>query len=86
MEKQLKIIMPENIDYHGTFDDIFKEYTKKSELIQVKTTNMGSLYELKYHIIIKDSSVEKKFLDSIRCRNGNLSIVYGRISSRKDEL
>lgn len=86
IEKQLKIIMPENVDFNGLFDDIFDEYTQKSELIQVKTTNMGSLYELRYNILIKDPGIEKKFLDNIRCRNGNLSIVYGRVNSKKDEL
>jgi len=85
-EKELKITIPENLDYTGIFDDLFKKYTRKSELIQVKTTNMGSLYELKYHIYMRASGTEKQFLDELRCRNGNLSISYGRISSQNAEL
>jgi uncharacterized membrane protein YhiD involved in acid resistance len=85
-EKELKITIPENLDYTGVFDDLFKKYTKKSELIQVKTTNMGSLYELKYHIYMREAGTEKQFMDELRCRNGNLSISYGRVSSQNAEL
>lgn len=86
LEKELKITIPESLDYNGIFDDLFGEYTKKSDLIKVKTTNMGSLYELTYHIIIPDLSREKEFIDQIRCRNGNLNIVCGRVPVGKDEL
>jgi len=85
-EKELKITIPENLDYTGIFDDLFKKYTKKAELIQVKTTNMGSLYELKYHIYMREAGSEKAFMDELRCRNGNLSISYGRVSSQNSEL
>lgn len=86
LEKELKITIPESLDYNGIFDDLFDEYTKKSDLIKVKTTNMGSLYELTYHIIVPDLSREKEFIDKIRCRNGNLNIVCGRVPVGKDEL
>ena len=44
----LRITIPENLDYDGLFDDIFETYTQSAELETVKTTNMGSLYELTY--------------------------------------
>lgn len=84
--KELKITIPENLDYTGIFDDIFLKYTAKSELIRVKTVNMGSLYELCYHIQLKAEENEKTMLDAIRCRNGNLTIVCGRIAADKEEL
>lgn len=77
--KELKITIPENLDYTGLFDDLFSEYTSRHELIKVRTTNMGSLYQLFYHIELKDISYEKEMIDQIRCRNGNLDIVCGRI-------
>lgn len=86
LEKELKITIPESLDYNGIFDDLFKEYTKKAELVRVKTTNMGSLYELTYNITIPDMSREKEFIDKIRCRNGNLNIVCGRVPVGKEEL
>lgn len=77
-ERTLKITIPENLDYEGLFDDIFGQYTKQNELVKVKTTNMGTLYELEYRVVLKSDSVPKEFLDAIRCRNGNLNIVCGR--------
>lgn len=73
-ERKLKIIIPENLDYREVFDDLLKKYTVKSELVKVKTTNMGSMYELNYKIILKDRSNEKRFMDEIRCRNGNMLV------------
>lgn len=77
-EKELKITIPENLDYSGIFDDIFTEYTDKCRLICVKTTNMGSLYEITYRIELKDDTKEKQMIDDIRCRNGNLTVICGR--------
>ena len=83
--RHLRITIPENLDYDGLFDDIFEKYTVDHELHKVKTTNMGTLYELSYHIHIKGSDVSKDFIDALRCRNGNLNIVCGR-ESDKDML
>ena len=59
----------------GAFDDLFKEYTKGARLEKVKTTNMGTLYELTYSVQMKPDANEKKFMDELRCRNGNLRII-----------
>ncbi|MBO4881735.1 MAG: DUF4956 domain-containing protein [Firmicutes bacterium] len=77
-ERTLKITIPENLDYEGLFDDLFASYTDSCELDKVKTTNMGTLYELTYRIVLKDTAKTKEFLDGIRCRNGNLTIVCGK--------
>ena len=75
-EKDLRITIAEDLDYTDIFEDIFAEYTSKSSLEQVKTTNLGSMYELKYHITLKDAKKEKEMIDQLRCRNGNLTISY----------
>lgn len=85
-EKELKITIPESLDYDGLFDDLFEQYADQAELVRVKTTNMGSLFELDYHIRLKEPRVSKAFLDALRCRNGNLTIVCGRVSTMRDEL
>ena len=72
--KTLTITIPEDLDYSGIFDDLFKTYTREHSLIRVKTTNMGSLFRLTYHITLKANISEKKFIDELRCRNGNLEI------------
>ncbi|MBQ5849209.1 MAG: DUF4956 domain-containing protein, partial [Lachnospiraceae bacterium] len=56
------------------FDDIFERYTNKYQLVNVKTANMGSMFKLTYNITFKDCGDEKKFIDEIRCRNGNLEV------------
>lgn len=85
-EKELRITIPENLDYTEIFDDLFEAYTAEYGLDKVKTTNLGSMYELHYHIILKDQTKEKNFIDDLRCRNGNLTIICSRVSSRKEEL
>lgn len=86
LEKELKVTIPENLDYTGIFDDIFEKYLNESSLEKVKTTNLGSMYELTYQIRFKDLSEEKKFIDEIRCRNGNLTIICARKQMGKEEL
>ncbi len=85
-EKELKITIPEGLDYTGVFDDLFSRYTTKNELIQVRTANMGSLYKLNYRIKLKNPAEEKAFLDELRCRNGNLEIACGKVTFASDEL
>ncbi len=78
-QKELRITIPENLDYTEIFDDIFHRYTKGAALTKVKTTNLGSMYELYYEIELLDIVKEKEMIDDIRCRNGNLTIICGRI-------
>lgn len=82
----MKVTIPENLDYSEIFDDIFEKYTRNSELVRVRTVNMGSLYELCYHVDLKSGTIEKNMLDDIRCRNGNLTIVCGRLPDSREEL
>lgn len=84
--KELKITIPEGVDYMEVFNDLFDQFTLKHDLIRVKTSNMGSLYKLQYHIVLKDPTKEKVFMDELRCRNGNLEIACGRVSYINDEL
>ncbi|MCD7868288.1 MAG: DUF4956 domain-containing protein [Clostridiales bacterium] len=82
-EKELKITLPENFNYEGLFDDIFKEYKVKAQLEKIRTTNMGTLYELTYHLVFPAPEVPKAFIDELRTRNGNLNIVIGVYTDRE---
>ena len=84
--KVLNITMPEDLDYTEVFDDIFRAYTTEHELVRVKTTNMGSLFRLTYHVTLRDSAREKDMIDAIRCRNGNLEISVSRQETVVTEL
>lgn len=72
--KILKITIPENLDYQDAFDSILSKYTLSSTLQKVKTTDLGSLYELHYSITTKPDIRDRDFIDELRCRNGNLNI------------
>ncbi|MBE5996634.1 MAG: DUF4956 domain-containing protein [Lachnospiraceae bacterium] len=85
-ERLLRITIPEDLDYDEVFDSIFKKYTKRSELLEARTTNMGSLYKLQYAVVLKNGAKEKKFLDEIRTRNGNLEVSIGKMLLRTEEL
>jgi uncharacterized membrane protein YhiD involved in acid resistance len=82
-ERELKITIAENLDYEGLFDDLLEKYTKSYELDKVKTSNMGTLYELQYRVVLKGDSIPKEFMDELRCRNGNLNISCGRIATKE---
>jgi hypothetical protein len=73
-DKTLRITIPEDLDYCQLFDDLFAEYTSCWESVAVKSTNLGSLFKLTYHVTLKNPKLEKEFLDALRCRNGNLEI------------
>ena len=72
--RNLKITIPEDLDYANTFDDILKKYTSRFHLNGVKTVNLGTMYLLNYEITLKDVDAEKQMIDELRCRNGNLTI------------
>ena len=77
-DKLLKITIPENLDYTDIFNEEFNDYLNNYEISQVKTTNMGSLFEITYIINIKNNINEKEFIDKLRIKNGNLKIVLSR--------
>lgn len=84
--KSFTITIPEDLDYTSVFEDIFQEYTAAHELVYVKTTNMGSLFRLTYHVTLRDIEKEKEMIDELRCRNGNLEISVSRQETIAAEL
>ena len=62
-KKQLRITIPENLNYTHAFDGIFDKFLSSKELTKVKTTNMGTMFELTYIIEINKDINEKEFID-----------------------
>lgn len=85
-DRTLRITIPEDLNYDSAFDDLFEKYLIGCEIVSVKTTNMGSLYKLTYHITLKDLAMEKSFIDELRCRNGNLEIAIMQQEVNTNEL
>lgn len=80
---QLKIIVPESLNYEELFDDILIKYTSDWKMERVKTKEFGALFELTYRVNIKEEASKKKFIDELRCKNGNLNISLGVCESEQ---
>ena len=84
--RQLTIVIPESLDYESIFDDTFDKATNHLELASVKTSDMGSLFKLKYIIQLNGKMTEKELMDALRTRNGNLEIAISRYITKENEL
>ena len=71
----LKIWVPETLDFQGVFEPVLNQYTRSSKLLMVRTTDFGSLCELRYKLIPRSNMNQKAMLDEIRTRNGNMNVV-----------
>lgn len=84
--RSLRITIPEDLDYTHIFDDLMQKYTREYEVTAVKTVNMGSLFRITYNVTLRNADDEKKFIDELRCRNGNLEISMSRQEANANEL
>lgn len=71
----LKITIPESLNYTGVFDEVMAKYTSQHKLVKVKSTNFGTMFDLTFVIAFKKDADQKLFLDDLRCLNGNLNIM-----------
>ena len=86
LKKTLRITVPEDLDYNGVFDGLMNIYCTEWKLDQVKTSNMGALYKLKYDLVLRDNAQEKQFIDQLRTHNGNLEISICQAETVDSEL
>ena len=84
--RQLTVVIPESLDYESIFDDIFNKAANHIELANVKTSDMGSLFKLKYILQLNGRMTEKELIDALRTRNGNLEIAISRYITKENEL
>ena len=85
-QRELRISLPERLDYEGLFDDLLDTYFTSSELIRVRTVEMGTAYQLIYRGVLRDTKEAKLFMDAIRERNGNLPVALGRVADVRGEM
>ena len=84
--KNLKITVPEDMQFEGMFDETLESYTSSYDLVNVQTTNMGSLYQIEYSVAMKEAGLEKRMIDELRCLNGNLKISLGISQTKREAL
>ncbi len=84
--KVLRITVPEDLEFEGMFDGVLPRYASDYELTEVRTTNMGSLYQLEYQVRLAEPGLEKRLIDEIRCLNGNLKVSLGKAQAAREVL
>ena len=85
-EQTLRITVPEDLDFAGVFDEVVGRYASHSELVEVRTVDMGSLFQLEYVLQMREAGTEKRMIDELRCLNGNLKISLGHAAKSKEAL
>ena len=84
--RSLRITVPESLNYTEAFEEVLAKYASCSELVKVKTTNMGSTFELHYELTLKNTADEKSLIDDVRVRNGNLPVSCSVLSPNNEQL
>ena len=84
--KVLRITVPEDLEFSGMFDNVLARYAAEHELTEVRTTNMGSLYQLEYAVRLVQPGLEKQLIDEVRCLNGNLKVSLGNAQQVREVL
>ena len=85
-QREVRIAIPESMDYDGLFDDLLNAHFAAHELIRVRTVEMGTAYQLIYRGVLRSPEAGKRFLDAVRERNGNLPVSLARIADVRNEM
>ena len=85
-QREVRISIPESMDYDGLFEDLLDAHFAVHELIRVRTVEMGTAYQLIYRGVLRDPGAGKRFLDAVRERNGNLPVSLARIAEARHEM
>ena len=85
-QRELRVTVPESLDYEGLFDDLLGANFSTYELVRVRTVDMGAAYQLVYRGTLRDAQAGKRFLDAVRERNGNLPVVLARTAESRSEM
>lgn len=74
----LTIAMPEDLEHERILAPVFETYGIKATLDNIRLKNMGSIFELSYDLSLPKDLDRKAFIDDLRIRNRNLSIILGK--------
>ena len=84
--REVRIDLPESLDYDGLFDDLMNTYFVSGRLVRVRTVEMGTAYQLIYRGILRDAGAGRRFLNAVRERNGNLPVSLARVAETGNEM
>ena len=83
---ELKIVVSESMNFEEIFDEILDKYFENKELNKIKTSNMGSLFEITYIVNPKKDFNKKELIDEIREHNDNLTVAYYKAEKENEIL
>ncbi|BCR36655.1 DUF4956 domain-containing protein [Mariniplasma anaerobium] len=72
--KEIKITIPEDLNYTEAFKEVFESHNINYSLSHLKSTSLGSLYQLTYKVRMPEKTDLEKLINDIRVRNSNLNI------------
>lgn len=72
---ELKITVPETLNYVGAFDETLDKYTNDYRMTRVKSVDFGALFEISFSVTLKDDKQIRFMMDDLRALNGNLKIM-----------
>lgn len=72
--KVIKITIPEDLNYQEAFKEVFESHNINYNLSHLKSTSLGSLYQLTYKVRMPEKTDLEKLINDIRVRNSNLNI------------
>jgi hypothetical protein len=78
---ELKITVPETLNYVGAFDETLSKYCSDFKMTRVKSVDFGALFELSFSVKVKDDKEIRKMMDDLRALNGNLKLVLSTEAS-----
>jgi uncharacterized membrane protein YhiD involved in acid resistance len=79
-EVLLKVHLPDGVDYHAAFNDVFARFLSDHALLSVETIQGGTALELVYSVQFKKDADERGFLDAVRTvnRNSKVTLLSGQ--------
>ncbi len=86
VERELHLTVPEDLEFEGVFEPVLERYADSFELVEVQTSNMGSLYNLTYLMKLHADASVKELMDELRCYNGNLKVALVPAQMTRDSL
>lgn len=78
---QLVITIPEDMEFEEVFDEILSKNSSSYKMTKLKTSAMGSLFQVTYEIDLLENTDKKKLIDELRLYNGNLNIQINMINA-----
>lgn len=72
---ELKITVPETLNYVGAFDETLSKYCDGFRMTRVKSVDFGALFEISFSVTVKNEKDIRKMMDDLRTLNGNLKIM-----------